>query len=497
MTKQLELIQILYEISVAIGTSLDITENSKKSLSIFLRKLNCAAGEILIRKETPEGGYHLEPIISIPRSRGKRSIFAKELQGIPEAFTPDEWATLRAQLPMRIEEGYDSFLHILELPGFGLLLLKKREDDFEPFVIMSLDSILSKLAISFNNCLRNEKIEKMHRDEQRLTKELIEKTGALHESRLTLFHIMQEMKEVEGELRSSKETLEERVVERTRELEEMHAQMLIQEKMASVGQLAAGMAHELSNPVNFVRTNFSTLTDNFTDLLDILNEYRSIADRCDPECDSNPDLSALREKEESLAIDYILSDIPELFLESERGFERVVQIIQSIRDFSYPRNVENFVFFNINKGIEDTLIIARNIYKYHAEVRTELGEMPDVQCIPEQLNQVFLNLIVNSAHAIEETCGDSKGLIAIRTWYENDHAFCEVADTGPGIPVDIRSRIFEPFLTTKNPGKGTGLGLSISYDIIVNKHNGELTCECPEGGGSIFTIKIPKFHGEK
>ena len=160
-------------------------------------------------------------------------------------------------------------------------------------------------------------------------------------------------------------------------------------------------------------------------------------------------------------------------------------------DFSHVDSTGDFTSFNINDGIEDTLVIARNEYKYVADVTTDLGDLPDIRCMPEQINQVFLNLIVNCAHAIETQNRSDNGRIAIRTWQDETDVYCEIADDGPGIPADIQARIFEPFFTTKPPGRGTGLGLSICYDIIVEKHNGTLEVHCPESGGTVFSIRIP------
>jgi len=298
-------------------------------------------------------------------------------------------------------------------------------------------------------------------------------------------------KTAEENLREANESLEQRVRERTRQIEQLHSQLVMQEKLASVGQLAAGLAHELNNPINFVLTNFATLTENFADLTDVLNDYHLLVDDVDGRPIDPAKIAAIRAKEEGLQIDFLLHDIPALFSESERGFQRIDRVIQSMRNFSYKDHNGNRTYFNINKGIEDTLIIAKNVYKYHADVQADLADVPEVLCLPEQIHQVLLNLVVNSAQAIAENPSGAKGVIAIQTWRQNDHVCCRIADNGPGIPEQIRSRIFEPFFTTKAPGKGTGLGLSISYDIIVNKHGGEIAVACPEIGGTAFTFKIP------
>ncbi len=302
---------------------------------------------------------------------------------------------------------------------------------------------------------------------------------------------IEQRQRAETQLRSANETLEYRVQERTNKIEQMHGQMVMQEKMASIGQLAAGLSHELNNPINFVRTNSATLKENFNDLTKMMSAYRDHIVKMNESVNRPHQVQILQSMETALEIDFILDDTPALFEESERGFKRIAGIIQSIRNFSHSNLNSEFRSFNINKGIEDSLILAQNVFRDHAEVEKNLGTLPDIICLPDQLNQVFLNLIINSAQAIEATQKEGKGLIAIRTWQEERHVCCEIEDNGPGISEDIRSRIFEPFFTTKEPGKGAGLGLSISYDIIVHKHKGEFSVDCPKTGGSIFIIRIP------
>ena len=297
--------------------------------------------------------------------------------------------------------------------------------------------------------------------------------------------------QAEDSLRQANETLEQRVQKRSRELEKIHAQMVVQEKMASIGQLAAGIAHELNNPLNFVSLNFVTLAEYFEDIVNMFQAYRKLVATIQNLNPSLPESEAVRTQEADLQIDFILNDTPAIFKESRRGFERIARIIQSMLDFSHVDRTGELTTFDINAGIEDTLVIARNEYKYIAEVTTYLGELPEIHCLPEQLNQVFLNLIVNSAQAIETLNRPDKGRITIRTWRDETSVHFEIADDGPGIPANIQNRIFEPFFTTKPPGRGTGLGLSICYDIIVEKHKGALAVHCPESGGTVFSICIP------
>ncbi len=298
-------------------------------------------------------------------------------------------------------------------------------------------------------------------------------------------------KEAELAIFEANKTLEQRVEDRTKELVQLHSQMVMHEKMASVGQLAAGIAHELNNPINFVRTNFATLADNFTDLSAMLKAYQESMEKCGKDGGQVAIAEKMAALAEEVNIDFLLTDIPVLLAESEAGFERIAKIIQAMRDFSRSDMAEDFCWADINAGLEATLVIARNEYRYNAEIVKIFGELPEIYCMLQQLNQVFLNLIVNSSQAIAAMPDGHQGIITLSTWTEGNQVICEIGDNGPGIPESIRHRIFEPFFTTKAPGKGTGLGLSISYDIIVNKHYGELKVACPATGGTVFTISLP------
>jgi PAS domain S-box-containing protein len=301
-----------------------------------------------------------------------------------------------------------------------------------------------------------------------------------------------ERQQIEEKLQQLNQTLEQRVEERTRELETTHRQMILQEKLASIGQLAAGLAHELNNPINFVRMNFATLQENVKDLQSLLGSYRDIVRKFEEGGDIRDDLAVIHRREAAVAVDTLIDDIPDIFEESRSGFERIKTIIGSMRNFSFRHAENEIVSFDITKGIRDTLVISRNEYRYIAYIETELDDLPPVPCNPEQINQVFLNLVINSVHAIASQQRDSKGLIRIRTWHDQGHVYCSIADDGPGISPEVMRRIYEPFFTTKEPGKGTGLGLSISYDIIVQKHYGHLDVTCPPSGGTVFTIRLPR-----
>jgi PAS domain S-box-containing protein len=294
--------------------------------------------------------------------------------------------------------------------------------------------------------------------------------------------------EAEVTLKTVNETLEQEVVRRTEELKVVNSRLLIQEKMASIGQLAAGVAHELNNPINFIQTNFATLQEYFLDIVMLFNLYKDALESITDQGQSQI-LDHLLKKEKEIKFGYVIKDIPLLFHESKKGFERVSHIIGTMRDFS--RQDQSFGEVDINQCIENTLVISKNEYKYDTVIEKNFSQIPLVEGVTELLNQVFLNLIINSAQANSEAQLSGKGIIAITTWNDEQFVYCSFRDNGIGIPFEHLNRIFEPFFTTKPPGHGTGLGLSISYDIVVHKHRGLLTAENLKSGGAEFMVKIP------
>jgi len=279
-----------------------------------------------------------------------------------------------------------------------------------------------------------------------------------------------------------------------KQLQKAQAQMVQSEKMASIGHLAAGVAHEMNTPVGFVASNFETLQTYLTKLKGLLALYEQVCEVLE----ENPyppvleKLLEIRQYRQEKKIDFILADIQDLFTESQEGLQRVTSIIQNLRDFSRIDQSTEMGDYDINDGIRSTLVVARNEIKYDMEVVTELGTLPKIHCHPGQINQVFLNILVNAAQAIRSQNRQGPGHIYIRTREEGDFVVCEIEDDGPGIPLEIRSQIFDPFFTTKPAGKGTGLGLSVSYDIVVSKHQGQILVDSEVGKGTKFTIKLPR-----
>ncbi|GBD95321.1 MAG TPA: GHKL domain-containing protein [Nitrospirae bacterium] len=265
-----------------------------------------------------------------------------------------------------------------------------------------------------------------------------------------------------------------------KEITATQSQLLQQEKMASIGQLAAGVAHEINNPMGFISSNLGTLGKYTNRLTEFIKSQTGVIESLQ----STEASDRLKDTRRKLKLDYIFEDIEELIKESVDGAERVKKIVQNLKTFSRVDGAEHR-HANINECIESTLNIVRNELKYKAVVEKEYGEIPLTKCYPQQLNQVFVNLLVNAAQAIEK-----QGIIKIRTWNGDAFICVSISDTGQGIPEEKLNRIFEPFFTTKDVGEGTGLGLSITYDIV-KKHKGEITVESEVGKGSTFTVKIP------
>ena len=264
------------------------------------------------------------------------------------------------------------------------------------------------------------------------------------------------------------------------DLKAAHAQRLQSEKLASIGQLAAGVAHEINNPIGYISSNLGSLgkyVEKLTTFLEAQDE--ALGTLSEPA--TRDTLAALRM---SLKIDHVLEDIGCLVDESREGAERVRNIVQDLKTFSRVDEAE-YKQADIVACMESTINIVWNELKYKATINKDYGDIPPIMCYPQQLNQVFMNLLLNAAHAIM-----SQGTINVRIWQEKGSVFVSVTDTGCGITEEIRNRIFEPFFTTKEVGQGTGLGLSISYDII-QKHKGEIAVESEVGKGTTFTIKLP------
>jgi len=273
----------------------------------------------------------------------------------------------------------------------------------------------------------------------------------------------------------------------------LQSQLIQQEKMAGIGQLSAGIAHEINNPLGYTQSNLATLQkylDKIKDFLDTLNNIEGTL-QTEPTDDVLNILNTIRTSQKKNKINIISNDIEDIIGESITGLTRIEKIVKSLLGFARSSTSE-FEDYDLNKGIIDTLAVANNEIKYVATVVEEPGDIPHIEAAGGSINQVLLNLIINAVHAIKDT--SNKGIITLKTFEKNDSVYCSITDNGIGISKKNLDSIFTPFFTTKPVGTGTGLGLSIAYDIIVNKHAGEIKIESEEGKGTTFILRLPIQH---
>lgn len=277
------------------------------------------------------------------------------------------------------------------------------------------------------------------------------------------------------------QNLEKALVAKTEELKEAHGQMVLSEKMASIGLLSAGVAHEINNPVTYISSNLCSMRTYILRIREFMDwQAKAIQDHCPS--DVIDEHETLRK---SNKIEAIVRDMSEIVDEALGGVEHIKKIVASLRTFS-RNDSDTPVATDLNELIERAITIVWHEVKYVATIEKKLEEINKVVCYPSELSQVVMNLLVNAAHAMDK----KPGVISVQTWVEDEHVCISVADNGTGISPENIDNIFTPFFTTKEPGKGTGLGLSISYEII-KKHNGEIKVETAPGVGSTFTIVLP------
>jgi len=345
-----------------------------------------------------------------------------------------------------------------------LLMLKK------PFNIMDVRQMAYALAEKWN--LFNQ--AKSHLE--RLQKLVAERTAKLQESNESLQRKIVEQKQAERERRMM-------------EIQLRHAQ-----KLESVGQLAAGIAHEINTPTQYIGDNMRFLQQSFAQLIPLLRQHERLL-RAVKENTAAPELAAeLEQAFRQCDLDFLIAETPRAIEQSLEGVHCVTRIVHSMRDFSHPGSGEK-IPTDLNQTVENTLVLSANEWKYVANIVKDFQPgLPRVLCLPGELNQVILNLVVNAAHAIADLTGGDpakKGAITIATRRDGDWVEIQVADTGTGIPEAIRDKIFDPFFTTRPVGQGTGQGLAIARNVIVARHNGTLTFQTREGAGTVFTIRLP------
>lgn len=274
---------------------------------------------------------------------------------------------------------------------------------------------------------------------------------------------------------------------------ELQTQLAHAQKLESIGQLSAGIAHEINTPTQYVGDNNRFLQDAFADLRAVLDAYAKLTDAVRTGGETETALAAVASATDEADLDYLLPEVESAITQSLEGVERVAKIVRAMKEFSHP-GAATKTPTDLAAAIANTVTVATNEWKYVAAIETDFeAGAPQVPCLPGDLNQVFLNLIVNAAHAIRDVVGDSgeKGVIRIATRTEDEHAVVEIADNGSGIPEEIVGRVFDPFFTTKDVGVGTGQGLAIARSVVVDKHNGTIGVESQVGRGTKFVIRLP------
>lgn len=337
-------------------------------------------------------------------------------------------------------------------------------------IVCGSDFSLFQMAVTLEDQVRHRtrELEDALRDNKKIT-------HALERTQLLMKQEIEERRRGQVELEREKEA-QRRLID---QLADAHVKLLQSEKLASIGQLAAGVAHEINNPIGFVDSNLGTLKKWVRSLLDVMALQDSLLTGLDP--GSRARLDKARKDAD---LEYLIEDISVLIDESIEGTSRVRRIVQDLRDFSRAGS-EDWCVVDLHAGLEATLNVVRNEMKYKAEVVKDYGDLPSIECMPSQINQVLMNLLVNATQAISE-----RGTIMIRTRRDGDGVSIAIADTGIGMSAEVQAKIFDPFYTTKPVGQGTGLGLSVSYGIV-EKHGGRIAVESKPGEGACFTVWLP------
>lgn len=313
---------------------------------------------------------------------------------------------------------------------------------------------------------------------QQMANTLLTKWEMTERASLQMHHLEHLVDQRTTQFKQASEALQREIDER----KQLESQLVQSEKLASLGQLAAGVAHEINNPIGFISSNLGTLDGYFQQLLTMLDAYHS----AEQVLAGSQTALQLEQMREQIELEYLREDVPLLIKESKEGINRVGQIVRDLKDFSRIDNNQQWQWANLQQGIESTLNIVASELKYKADVVKDYQVLPEIECLPSQINQVIMNLVVNAAQAM----GPERGTITLRTGTQGETAWIEIADTGSGIAPDTLQKIFDPFFTTKPVGQGTGLGLSLSYGIV-KKHGGDISVSSELGSGTTFRVQLP------
>ncbi|WP_019581576.1 ATP-binding protein [Pseudomonas mandelii] len=378
-----------------------------------------------------------------------------------------------AFVDMRMPEGWDGAQTIEHLwqedPNLQVVVCTAYSD-------YSWDELLERLHAHDRLLILKKPFDNI--EVQQMANTLLTKWDMTERASIQMSHLEHLVDQRTTQFKQASEALQREIDER----KQLESQLVQSEKLASLGQLAAGVAHEINNPIGFISSNLGTLDGYFKQLQAMLNAYRE----AEAAITSSEVLERLGQLREKVELEFLREDIPLLIKESKDGINRVGQIVKDLKDFSRVDSNQEWQWTNLQQGIESTLNIVANELKYKADVVKEYQTLPDIECLPSQINQVIMNLIVNASQAM----GPERGTITLRTGLEGETVSIEVADTGSGIEPECLQKIFDPFYTTKPVGQGTGLGLSLSYGIV-KKHRGDISVRSEVGVGTTFRVELP------
>ncbi|HZN85844.1 MAG TPA: ATP-binding protein [Burkholderiales bacterium] len=426
-----------------------------------------AAKAALFGDDTPAPAVNFELDSAFQGQEGLAKVEASLQAGLPYAM---------AFVDMRMPPGWDGAETVARLwqadPKLQIVICTAYSDSPWEEVLERLDARDRLLILKkpFDNI-----------EVRQLANALTAKWALTQQAALHIDRLEDAVQERTRKISDANEALRAEIAER----KHLEGQLVQSEKLASIGQLAAGVAHEINNPIGYIFSNFNTLDSYLGDLFEVLGAYEAAEPSMAPPSVA-AGLATLRAQRQ---LDFLKEDVPGLMRESKEGIARVRAIVQDLKDFSRVDSAQEWQRASLHQGIDSTLNVVASEVRYKADVVKEYGQVPEIECLPSQINQVVMNLVVNAAHAM----GPERGRITIRTGAEGDQAWFEVADTGCGIPPENLSRIFDPFFTTKPIGKGTGLGLSLSYGIV-QKHRGRIDVCSERGRGTTFRVVLPVRH---
>ncbi|MFA6970799.1 MAG: PAS domain S-box protein [Gallionella sp.] len=457
------------------GVDRDITERKRAEEFIRINQARFSA----IFNQSPLGIALIDSLTGKINEVNPK--FAEIAGKTVEQMASIDWVSITH--PDDVQKDLDNMalLNAGKIPGFRMEKRYLRPDGSIVWISMTIAPIREGEDISPHHLCMIEDIT----ERKQVENEIQEMLKAADRSRQIMLNMIEDQKLAEAQMvaqygRAKK--INAQLMETNQKLEQAQNQLFQSEKMAAIGLLAAGVAHEINNPIGYVNSNLGTLEKYLGHFFSIMDKYEAAEV---PLGVDNPLFQELRQYKEKINLNRIRKDTQSLIAESQQGLERIKKIILDLKEFSHSDIKNQWVLADVHQGLDSTLNVVWNELKYKCEIVKEYGVLPKIYCLPSELNQVFMNLLVNAGQAI-----DVRGTITLRTGQQGDRIWVEVRDTGQGILPENITHLFDPFFTTKPVGQGTGLGLSVSYRIV-EKHHGEIEVHSEVGKGSTFRVWLP------